>query len=128
MSLDGLFFKKASLIHPAYHTPSIALLYSMLASCLLVFSGSFDMLTDVIVFAGFFYYGLLAFGVFKMKMAGKIQAKGIGYPLVPFLFILFSIALLFNTCITQPVQTIIGLLLMLTGIPFYFYFNRMERA
>jgi len=124
MSQDGLFFKKAAHIHPTYRTPHMALVYSMAVSCILVFSGSFDMLTDVIVFAGFLYYGLLAFGVFKMKKAGAIQAKGIGYPVVPFLFVLFSIALLYNTFVNQPIQTFAGILLMLAGVPFYLYFNR----
>ena len=127
MARDGFFFKKASVIHTNYETPFYALIYAMIISCLLVFSGSFDILTDMIVFAGFLFYAMLAIGVFIMKKRGKINPVGIGYPIVPVFFVLFSIVLLINTCISQPLQTIAGVGLMLSGVPFYYYFKFKKR-
>ena len=59
MAVDGMFFKKASIIHPKYETPYMALIYAMIMSCFLVFTGTFDTLTDMIVFAGFLFYARL---------------------------------------------------------------------
>jgi basic amino acid/polyamine antiporter, APA family len=124
MSKEGFFFTKAANVHPRFRTPYMALIYSMIISCALVFSGSFDLLTDMIVFAGFLFYALLAWGLILMKRKGRITVRLIGYPFVPIVFILFSIALLVNTVITQTWQTFSGILLMLGGVPFYYFFKR----
>lgn len=128
MAVEGFFFKKAANVHPRFNTPHISLIYSMVVSCLLVFSGSFDLLTDMIIFAGFLFYAMLAWGLIKMNRRGLITTNLIGYPVVPIVFILFSIALLVNTIITQPMQTFAGIILMLTGVPFYFYFKRKQNC
>ena len=47
-----------------------------------------------------------------------------GYPFVPAIFILFCAGLFFNTFITRPREAAIGLVLMLTGVPMYFWFKR----
>ncbi|HEV8081647.1 MAG TPA: amino acid permease, partial [Chitinophagaceae bacterium] len=93
-------------------------------SSILVVSGTFDMLTDMIIFAGFFFYVLLAWALIKMKRNGTITSKVIGYPIVPVIVILFAMALLVNTIIIQPKQTLFGIGLMLSGLPFYYYFKR----
>jgi APA family basic amino acid/polyamine antiporter len=124
MANDQLFFPSLGKIHPQLMTPQNALLASMLVSCVLVFSGTFDMLTDMIIFAGFLFYALLAIGLIKLYRQRKIVQKPWGYPLVPVLFILFSVLLLINTVITQPKQTLMGIMMLLLGIPFYYYFRR----
>lgn len=128
MAKDGLFFSSASSVHRSFCTPHISLLYSMLMSCLLVFSGSFDQLTDMVIFWGFLFYAMIAWGIIKLKLNGRITKKVPGYPVAPIVFILFSTALLVNTAITQPRQTIMGSLLMLAGVPLYFYFRKKSRS
>ena len=98
-------------------------IYAMVISCLLVFSGTFDTLTDMIVFAGFLFYAMLAYGLILMKRKGLVEAKRIGYPYVPFVYILFSLFLMINTFVDQPRQTFFGVILMLSGVPFYYLFK-----
>jgi APA family basic amino acid/polyamine antiporter len=88
-----------------------------------VITGTFDLLTDMVVFATFLFYGLLALGLIKMKRKGIITTKVIGYPVIPLIIILFSMTLVVNTIIAQPKQTLTGLLLVLSGLPFYYYFK-----
>ncbi len=128
MAQEKFFFQKAATVHPVYRTPSVALLYTMLWSCILVVSGTFDMLTNMVIFAGFLFYGLLALALFKMKRNGSIKAKVIGYPVIPAIIMLFSIALLINTVITEPKQSLIGLGLVLSGVFFYFYFLSKSKS
>jgi APA family basic amino acid/polyamine antiporter len=127
MAKDGLFFQRAAEIHPTYHTPNPALWMQGLWACLLVLSGSFDQLTDMLIFAAFFFYGATAFGVFVMRRrepGAERPYKVWGYPLVPALFVLFCVALIVITCINHPREAALGIALMLTGVPFYFYWTR----
>ncbi|MBK8191730.1 MAG: amino acid permease [Lewinellaceae bacterium] len=127
MAKDGLFFPRAKEIHPTFHTPNPALWMQGAWACLLVLSGSFDQLTDMLIFAAFFFYGATAFGVFVMRRrepAAERPYKVWGYPLVPALFVLFCVALIIITCINHPREAVLGIVLMLTGVPFYFWWNR----
>lgn len=63
MAREGLFFRNAAELNKE-QAPAMSLLYQGIWACLLVFSGSFDQLTDMIIFAVFFYYGATTLGVF----------------------------------------------------------------
>ena len=128
MAQEKYFFKNAARVHPTYRTPYVSLVYTMIWSCMLVISGTFDMLTDMVIFAGFLFYGLLALAVIKLKRKGVITVKVIGYPVIPVIIILFSIALIVNTVMVQPKQSLIGLGLVLTSVPFYYYFNKQRQS
>jgi APA family basic amino acid/polyamine antiporter len=124
MAQENFFFKKLANVHPKRRTPYVSLLASMLWSIILVVSGTFDLLTNLVIFAGFFFYVLLAAGLLRLKRKGQITSKVIGYPVVPYIVILFSAVLIINTIIVQPLQSFTGLVLVLTGVPFYYYFKR----
>ena len=127
MAKDGMFFRRAAEIHPKYHTPNPALWMQGVWACLLVLSGSFDQLTDMLIFAAFFFYGATAFGVFIMRIREPNAERPYrvwGYPIVPALFVLFCIALIVITCINHPREAGLGVALMLTGVPFYFWWRR----
>ncbi|MBT1708343.1 amino acid permease [Fulvivirgaceae bacterium PWU5] len=130
MAKDGMFFKAASYIHPKYNTPSKAIWIQAVWSSILVFSGSFDQLTDMLIFAAFIFYGATTLGVFvlRRKMPDVPRPyKAWGYPVVPAIFILFCIALIVVTLIGKPREALIGLALMCSGLPFYWYWSRQER-
>ncbi|WP_133274487.1 APC family permease [Hymenobacter radiodurans] len=126
MAQERFFFAQARAVHPRYRTPHVALLYTCAWSCLLVLSGTFDRLTDLVIFGNFLFYGLLAVAVLKLKRQGKITVHVTGYPVIQFIILLFALALTVNTIVTQPQQSLMGLALMLTSVPFYFYFKRKE--
>jgi APA family basic amino acid/polyamine antiporter len=131
MARDGIFFKGASYIHPVHNTPSKSIVYQAFWSCALVFSGSFDQLTDMLVFASFIFYGATALGVFILRVRmpdAPRPYKAWGYPVVPALFIAFCIALVFVTLFAKPREAVFGLSLMLAGVPFYWYWNRAQTS
>ena len=129
MSRDNLFFKSAGNVHPKFKTPYTSLLMQGLWASVLVLSGTFDQLTDMLIFASFIFYGAGAFGVFilrkKMKDAHR-PYKAMGYPVVPFIFVLFCITLVVVTILQNPRDAGIGLVLVLSGIPFYLFWNRKK--
>ncbi|GHM99541.1 amino acid permease [Cytophagales bacterium WSM2-2] len=129
MAKEGLFFKRAAEIHPKYNIPSKAFLFQAVVICLLIISGSFDQLTDMLIFASFIFYGATTLGVFilRIKMPDAPRPyKAWGYPIVPAIFILFCIALLIVTFASKPREATMGLVLMMTGIPFYWYWNKKK--
>lgn len=128
MAEKGYFFENVKQVHPRFRTPYKALTYTMVWSCLLLLSGSFDMLTDMVIFASFIFYGLLAIALLKLKRKGIIKVKVPGYPVVPVLYLLFSVAFCINTFWAQPKQSLFGALLILSGVPFYYYFKKRMKT
>ncbi|MFN3850503.1 MAG: APC family permease [Spirosomataceae bacterium] len=129
MARDGLFFRRANSIHAKYQTPDIAIAFQAFWSVLLIWSGSFDQLTDMLVFASFIYYGATALGVIILRIKHpEIERKYrvVGYPFVPILFVLFCILLFVITIINQPREAMIGLALVASGIPFYWFWGRKK--
>ncbi len=127
MAKEGLFFPGASFIHPQYNTPSKAIVMQGIWASVLVLSGSFDQLTDMLIFASFIFYGATTLGVFilRVKMPDAHRPyKAWGYPVVPGFFILFCLVLVPVTFMAKPREAMLGLSLMLAGIPFYLYWNR----
>ena len=127
MAKERLFFKKAAEIHPEYHTPNNSLWIFATWSSILVFSGSFDQLTDMLVFAQFIFYGLVVGGIFILRKKMPAQTTGykvFGYPVVPVLYLLFCVGLLGNTLVERPREAFMGLFLIALGTPFYYLFKR----
>lgn len=124
MAQEGMFFPKVSKLNDK-QVPSNSLLYQGVWACLLVMSGTFDQLTDMIIFAVFIYYGATTLGVFilRKKMPDAPRPYKVwGYPVVPAIVILFCAALFINTFYAKTEEATIGMGLMLTGVPMYFYF------
>lgn len=127
MAQKGFFFKKAARIHTENKTPHYALIYQCIWACLLVFSGSFDFLTDLVIISGFIFFGLIVWGVVRLrrKMPDVPRAyKTPLYPLVPVVFVLFCIVLTVISFIESPYKSLTGLGLILSGLPFYYYWSR----
>lgn len=129
MAKEGLFFKKAEKLNK-YSVPVNSLIIQCIWACVLVLSGTFDQLTDMIIFAVFIYYGATAFGVFilRKKMPDAHRPYKVkGYPFVPAIFVLFCAGLFLNSFISRPREAAMGFVLMLLGIPFYIWFTRKKQ-
>jgi basic amino acid/polyamine antiporter, APA family len=126
MAREKLFFSGIAKINNA-SVPSNSLLWQGIWASVLVLSGTFDQLTDMIIFAVFIFYGATTLGVFILRRRIPQTHRPYrvwGYPLVPAIFILFCIGLFFNTIITRPREAIIGLVLIFSGIPVYYFLKR----
>jgi APA family basic amino acid/polyamine antiporter len=131
MAKEGLFFRGVEKLNNA-KTPANSLWFQGVWACILVLSGTFDQLTDMIIFAVFIYYGATTLGVFilRKKMPDAPRPYKVwGYPVVPAIVILFCIAFFVNTIIERPREAVFGIILMLTGVPLWYWFNkRKEQA
>lgn len=129
MAGDGLFFKSIGRLN-AYNVPGNSLLWQGIWASVLVLSGTFDQLTDMIIFAVFIFYGATTLGVFilRRKMPDAHRPYRVwGYPVVPAIYIVFCVVLLFNTVITRPREAAIGIVLIALGVPVFFFLRKRYR-
>lgn len=127
MAQERLFFNSLTKIHPKHGTPAFSLLVSGIWSSLLVFSGTFDQLITYVVFVSWVFYAMSCAGVIILRHKQPNLERPYrtwGYPVVPIVFILFSGFLIINTIISDIPNALIGMSLILTGIPAFLYWKR----
>lgn len=130
MARERLFFSGIGKINKN-NVPGNSLLWQGLWASVLVLSGTFDQLTDMIIFAVFIFYGATSLGVFILRRRmpdAHRPYKVWGYPFVPAIYILFCIGLFANTIVARPREAAIGMVLILAGIPVYFFLKRKHKV
>ena len=131
---DKLFFARIANVHPRYQTPAFALVVQSLIGSLLIFAiGKFQALFSLAIFAEWITYGLAVSTVFVFRKrdaaSGRPRAFSTpGYPVVPVLFILAAVALTVFQLVDDPKNTLLGCLVILLGVPLFFYFDRKRKA
>lgn len=141
MSRDRLFFRSHGELHRKFRTPGNALIVQAVWSCILVFSGTFDTLTDMLIFVSWLFYTMGAAGVFilRKKMPDVPRPYRVwGYPVIPAIFVIFAAAFVVLTVYSDIdnyltgksaiINSVFGLVLVALGIPFYMYFTRESAA
>jgi APA family basic amino acid/polyamine antiporter len=127
LARDGYFFRSVAWIHPRHRTPSTAILFLGLWSCVLVLSGQFSELYTLAIFPGWILYAMTGASVIvlRRKLPDLPRPYRVwGYPVVPALFVLVAGVLLYSTLQTSPRESGIGLVVILAGLPFYFHWKR----
>jgi basic amino acid/polyamine antiporter, APA family len=127
MARDGRFFPAMANVNSSYHTPGAAILGLSAWGAVLVLSGKYDDLADFVIFGSWILYGMTtaAVIVLRRKKPQMIRAyRTWGYPFVPAIFVLAALLIEIVTLINKPWQSGLGILLILSGIPFY---NRWKR-
>ena len=131
MARDGLFFRKMGEVSPRSHLPVNALLIQGVWASVLAFSGTFDTLTDSVVFASWLFYGLTTASlfVFRRTMPDAERPYRVwGYPIVPLLFLAVTAVVLVSALVATPRQAMNGFVMMAIGVPFYLYWSRRAKA
>ena len=127
MARDGVFFPAAARVHPKYKTPAVSILAQTAFAIVLILTGSLDALGNYVGFAITLFLGIAVAAVFVLR-AREPQAprpfKAIGYPVTPAVFVIVSLAIVLNALYTAPRVTGLGALIILAGIPLYFFFTR----
>ncbi len=127
MAEDGLFFRKLSYIHPKYNTPVYAIIaQGVWAMIILLMWGTFEAVITYVVFMDWIFFLLTAVIVILFRYTRRDVNRPFRtplYPITPILFIITSFLFILNTLINTPMYAGAGLVLLLFGTPFYFYFK-----
>jgi len=132
MARDGLFFRHMADVHPGHRTPAKALLLQAVISCglILIFGqrpDAFDRLFTFTIFGLWLFYGMTTAAVFVLRRKEPQLARPyrtLGYPWVPAVFVVVAAVFSLNTLFRQPAEAGLGLLFLLAGLPFYWFWRR----
>ena len=130
MARDGVFFKKIASIHPKYHTPHFSIILMALWSMILCVSGTFEQLFTYVVFGVWLFLGLTVAAVIVLRKKQPERARPYkvwGYPYVPVFFVLAALFVSLNTLIQSFWNSLIGLIIIFSGLPAYYYWTRKNR-
>ena len=124
MARDGVFLPVAARVHPRYRTPHLAIVALGVWSSMLALSGSYEQLFTYVMFASTLLHALGAFGVFRLRRLRPDAPRPYrvwGYPFVPMVYIAGAGALVLNTLVERPRESIAGLAFLALGLPVYWY-------
>jgi len=120
MAEDKAFFKNMTYIHPKHNVLIKAIIWQAVWSSLLCFTGTYKDLFEYVVFAlVIFFAGTgLAVIILRFKQPEVHRAyKTWEYPCLPILFVLMNMVIFLNTVLDQPLKSLIGLIIIVVGIP-----------
>jgi len=127
MAADGMFFKPLAKLSPGTRVPVNAVLAQAIWASVFIMWGTFDSLTDSVVFASCLFYAMSAAAVIILRRQEANLPRPYrtwAYPLTPMIFILVSVMLLMSALYATPRQALLGIGVIALGIPFYFYWAR----
>lgn len=131
LARDGYFFRRFGEVTEGHATPGFSIIALSLWSSVLVLSGRYDQLLTMVIFPSWILYGMAAASVIvlRVKYPGLPRPyRTLGYPLVPVLFVMVAVLLIYFTLLNSPRESAIGLVLIAAGIPFYSYWRKQQRS
>jgi APA family basic amino acid/polyamine antiporter len=126
MAQDRCFFKNMRYVHPRYRVPTKAIVWQGIWSSLLCLSGTYQDLFEYVVFALVIFWAATGLAVIVLRYKQPEIArpyKAWGYPILPILFVLINLGVFLNTIWAQPLQSFIGLIILIVGIPAFLYWK-----
>ena len=131
MARDGVFFKRLARVHPVFGTPTSAILLQAIWACFLILTGTFGTL---------FTYVSVIITVFSALTVGSVMVlrwkrpdlkrpyKLWGYPIVPILFILAHLGIVWGSLVENPWDSLRGVIIVSLGIPAYLIWQNRLRS
>jgi len=131
MAEDGVFFKSLARVNPRWHTPVASLVLQGIWSAALALSGKYDQLFTYVMFMMVLSYvsTVAALFVLRRKMPDRERPyRCTGYPWLPGLYVALGGIWAVNALWARPKEALAGIVIVLIGVPFYFYWRREKRA
>jgi APA family basic amino acid/polyamine antiporter len=131
MAQDRLFFKSVGTVHPRSRAPVVAIALQGLLAIVIAYLGTYEHILNYVVSVDVIFFGLTACCIFVFRRRAPNETASTtrvpGHPLTTILFIAICWAVAVNTVYRFPLNTLIGIAIMLAGLPAY-WFWRSRRA
>ena len=131
MAQDGLFFRSVASINSRTHVPVVAIVLQSIWTIVVALSGRYEQILNYVVAMDFLFFGLTATCVFVFRRHGVGDGSGYhvpGHPFTTGTFIVISWLVVANTIYRYPANTLLGMLILLLGIPVYALWHRQHSA
>jgi len=127
MARDGVFFKSLAKVHPTWRTPVACILAQGVWTIILTVSGTYEALYTYVIVVLFLFHAATGIAVFVLRVKKPDWPRPYrvsGYPIVPAIFVLTSLAFVFNALMERPTEALFGFGILLLGVPAYLYWKR----
>ena len=129
MAKDGLFFRSIGAVHPRTRAPIVAIALQGFLAIVLALRGDYGALLDYVVSVDVIFFGLTAccIFVFRKRLVQGSDSEGLtrvpGHPITTIVFIAICWLVAVNAIYQNPSNTLIGLAIMVAGIPVYLFWK-----
>lgn len=131
MAEDGLFFEAVGRLHPKTRVPIVAIALQGLFAIVIALSGRYEQILNYVVSVDFIFFGLTAICIFVFRRRKENRdpaeknaiTRVPGHPVTTGLFVAACWLVVINTVYRYPENTLIGLAILLAGIPAYFFWR-----
>ena len=125
MARDGLAFDWLAHVHPRYRTPSRAIVAQAVLASVLAATGAYRELFTRVIYTEWLFFALMAAGLFVLRRRPdyRPEYRTWGYPVVPLVFIVASLAIVVNQVAREPIGALIGLGIVALGAPVYYFWH-----
>jgi APA family basic amino acid/polyamine antiporter len=128
MARDGLFFKSVGWLSPRTGAPVVAIVLQGVFATVIALSGRYEQILNYVVAVDFISFALTAAALFVFRHRdAAAPPEGIyrapGHPYTTAAFVLICAGIVASTIAAYPANSAAGLLILLAGIPVYWYWR-----
>jgi len=131
MAEDGLFFRAIAWLDPRTRVPVVAIVLQSAWTIVIALSGRYEQILNYVISMDFLFFGLTAttLFVFRRRAArGEMYASQAyrmpGHPVSTALFAAICWWIVANTVYRYPQNSLVGFVLLMAGIPVYWFWSR----
>ena len=130
MAQDGTLFKWLGAVHPTFGTPHRAIVIQGIWASVLAFTNTYGALFSRVIYTEWIFFAAMAAGLMLLRRRTTYRPtyRIWGYPVVPIVFIVASIVIVVMQIQAVPRDSMIGLGMVLLGLPVYFVWSRLTAA
>jgi APA family basic amino acid/polyamine antiporter len=135
MAEDGLFFRSVAWLDPRTRVPVVAIVLQSVWTMVIALSGRYEQILNYVIAMDFLFFGLTATTIFVFRrraargeMNASLEYRIPGHPVTTAMFVAICWWVVANTIYRYPENSLIGFVLLLAGIPVYWFWSRREPA
>jgi APA family basic amino acid/polyamine antiporter len=130
MAEDGLFFRQVAAVHPRFGTPHVAVTVLAVLTAINASVRTFEQLAQAFVLLLYPFLALTVAAVFVLRRRRPDLPRpyrAVGYPLIPAIFLVGTVAMMANSLLKRPAATLMGAAIVAAGVPVYFAWRAAAR-
>lgn len=130
MAQDGLFFRVFGRVSPRTHAPVVATVAQGALAAVFTLVGTFQQLFTSYIFTAWIFYGLAVAGVMVLRRREPELPRPYRcpwYPVTPLFFLAATAGIVVSTFVAGFTQALLGVALILLGVPLYLAFRALDR-